>query len=82
MDSKTLSEEFGDKIIFYGGGFDSVACVGKSAEEVYANCKKDIERLSSKGKYIFAGVHNIPGDFPPESYAAMFRAYNDVNKAR
>lgn len=79
MDSKTLSEEFGDRIIFYGGGFDSVACVGKTPEQVYENCRKDIERLSSKGKYIFAGVHNIPGDFSPESYEAMFRAYRDVN---
>lgn len=78
MDSKTLSENFGKDIIFYGGGFDSVACINKTSEEVYENCKKDISALASNGKYIFAGIHNIPGDFPEESYRAMLKAYNDL----
>ncbi len=78
MDSKTLSEKFGKDIIFYGGGFDSVACVGKDKDQIYENCKKDILNLSKNGKYIFAGIHNVPGDFSEESYEAMFKAYNDV----
>ncbi len=78
MDAKTLSEQFGKDIIFYGGGFDSVACIGKSFDEVYNNCKENIQTLASNDKYIFAGIHNIPGDFSADAYQAMFKAYNDV----
>lgn len=78
MGAEKLADEFGGKIIFLGGGFNSVACMNKTPDEVYENCKKDILALSSKGKYIFAGVHNIPGNFPIETYEAMMKAYNDV----
>lgn len=35
--------------------------------------------LSKNGGYIFAGVHNIPGDTPQSHLKAMLDAYNDCN---
>ena len=78
MDSKNLSEKFGRDIIFYGGGYDAVSCRGLSGDEVYRKCYENVKRFAESGKYIFAGVHNIPGDVPEEHLKAFFKVYRDL----
>jgi len=78
MEPEKLKAEFGDKIIFYGGCFDAVQTPPHTpAEVVYDTVKKNIEAFSKGGGYIFAGVHNIPGDTPESHLHAMLDAYND-----
>ena len=78
MDPEKLKADFGDKLIFYGGCFDAVLCPPTTPDEVvYEAVKKNIEILSQDGGYIFAGVHNLPGDTPESHLKAMFRAYED-----
>lgn len=78
MEPKRLKDLFGDRVIFYGGAFDAVQTPpGTSAEEVYEKVKENIKILSKDGGYIFAGVHNIPGDTPKEHLKSILAAYFD-----
>lgn len=78
MSSKELVDNFGNDLIFYGGGYDATLCRGLSAEEVYKRCYEDVKNFSEKRKYIFAGVHNIPGDVSEEHLRAFFQVYQDL----
>lgn len=79
MDPALLKEKFGDRIIFYGGGFDCIQTPPDTAPDVvYETVKRNISILSKNGGYIFAGVHNIPGDVPEEHLCAMLKAYGDI----
>jgi uroporphyrinogen decarboxylase len=78
MDPRHLKERFGDHIVFYGGVFDAVKLpTSTSPAAVYEAVKTNIRTLSRGGGYIFAGVHNLPGDLPEEHLRAMLQAYRD-----
>ena len=79
MAAERLKAEFGDRLIFYGGAFDAVQTPPSvPAEVVYEATKRNIETLGSGGGYIFAGVHNIPGDTPASHLRAILQAYRDA----
>ena len=42
---------------------------------VYEKVKENNQTLSRNGGYIFAGVHNIPGNTPKEHLRAILDAY-------
>ena len=78
MDPASLKERFGDRLIFYGGVFDAVSLQSTTDPElVYAKVKANIHALSRGGDYIFAGVHNLPGDLPESHLESMLEAYRD-----
>ncbi len=39
--------------------------------------KANVTALNRNGGYIFAGVHNLPGDMPETHVDAMLHAYRD-----
>jgi uroporphyrinogen decarboxylase len=74
MDTKVLKREFGSSISFWGGGCDTqhvlpTGTPGEVADEV----KRRIDDLAPGGGFVFAAVHNVLSDVPPENVAAMFR---------
>jgi len=78
MTPERLKSDFGDRLIFYGGCFDTVQCPPATPDNVvYENIRKNMEILGKGGGYIFAGVHNLPGDTPESHLRAMFKAYRD-----
>lgn len=78
MDPATLKARFGDRLIFYGGVFDAVTLpIDASPDVVYETVKSNIKIMSRNGGYIFAGVHNLPGDLPESHLKAMLQAYRD-----
>lgn len=75
MDPVRLKKQFGDHIVFWGGGIDAqhvlpFATPGQVREEV----KKSMEAFKPGGGYIFNNVHNIQSGVPPENIVAMFEA--------
>lgn len=79
MDPMELKKLYGDRVIFYGGAYDAVLCpVNLPEEAVYEAVKRNIAALSQGGGYLFAGVHNIPGDVPEAHIGAIIRAYLDA----
>jgi uroporphyrinogen decarboxylase len=80
METKRLKGEYGRDLAFWGGGVDtqSVLCRG-SAAEVEAETLKQLELLSAGGGFVFATVHNIQADVPPENIVAMTKAVGRFN---
>jgi uroporphyrinogen decarboxylase len=73
MDTAMLKRRFGKRIAFWGGG----ACTQRvlpsaSPAAVRADVRRRIRDLAPGGGYIFAAVHNIQREVPPENADAMF----------
>ncbi len=73
MDTKILKEEFGKDMVFWGGGCDSQHILPYSTiKEVENEVKRRIEDLAQGGGFVFAPIHNIQFNVPPENVVAMF----------
>ena len=80
MDTRELKREFGSELCFWGGGVDTQEVLPNgSVEEVKDEVKRRIDALAPGGGFVFAAVHNIQPDVPPENLRAMwetFRGYS------
>jgi uroporphyrinogen decarboxylase len=75
MDTRTLKREFGDDIVFWGGGCDSQRTLPfGTPQEVADEVKRRIDDLAPGGGFIFAPIHNIQSEVPPDNVVAMFEA--------
>jgi uroporphyrinogen decarboxylase len=80
MDPVELKEEFGREITFWGGGVDtSQVLPSGTPEEVRADVLKRCDILSRNGGFIFAPIHNILPEVPPENILAMVQAVKEFN---
>jgi uroporphyrinogen decarboxylase len=78
MEPERLKREFGKDIAFWGGGCDTQHVLyNGSPDEVKCHVRKNIEIFAPGGGFIFATVHNILSDVPPENVIAMFEAVNE-----
>jgi uroporphyrinogen decarboxylase len=73
MEPARLKEEFGDRISFWGGGCDvqRVLPLG-TVDEVRMDVRRRIEIFGKNGGFVFAPIHNILADVPPENIAVMY----------
>ncbi|HBY96106.1 MAG: hypothetical protein M5U01_03795 [Ardenticatenaceae bacterium] len=74
-DTAKLKRDFGDKLAFWGGGVDTQSTLPRgTAEDVRVEVKRRIGDLAPGGGYIFAAVHNVQYDVPPENIVACYDA--------
>jgi uroporphyrinogen decarboxylase len=73
MEPERLKEEFGGRISFWGGGCDvqQVLPLG-TPQEVRTDVRRRLQVLGRNGGYVFAPIHNILSDVPPENVMAMY----------
>lgn len=78
MDPQKLKDDFGDRVIFHGGGVDTQKTLpwGKP-EDVYDEVRDRIRILNKGGGYIFNTIHNIQADAPVENVFALLKAIRD-----
>ena len=75
MQPEKLKREFGDSIVFWGGGIDAQHVLPfKGTLEVRDNIRNNLEYFKPGGGYIFNNVHNIQYGIKPENVEAMFDA--------
>ena len=75
MDPKHLVEEFGGRIVFWGGGVDTQQTLPFGSPDQVASQVKERERIFGKTNgYVFNTIHNIQCNTPVENVLAMFRA--------
>jgi uroporphyrinogen decarboxylase len=76
MDPKELKQEFGRDLVFWGGGVDTQRVLGTGTpEEVKEDVRRNIEALAPGGGFVFAAVHDIQANVPPENIMAMWEAW-------
>jgi len=75
MEPQGLKDDFGDDIIFWGGGCDTQNVLGiKSPQEVSEHVQENVRIFKQGGGFVFTQVHNIVGNVPPENIIAMLDA--------
>ena len=81
MDPQRLKNEFGQQLVFWGGGVDTQKTLPfGTPKEVYAEVKNRIEVFSQNSGFIFNSIHNIQSNVPTENILAMFEAIDDARK--
>jgi uroporphyrinogen decarboxylase len=81
MNTKRLKKEFGDVLTFWGGGVDTQKVLPNGTpQQVKDEVKKRIDDLAPGGGFVFATVHNIQPDVPPENIEAMWEALQEYGK--
>jgi len=83
MDIVELKREFGREIVFWGGGVDTQKVLPwGTPQEVRDQVRRNVDLLMPGGGYIFATVHNVQADVPPENLVAMVEALHEVGVYR
>jgi uroporphyrinogen decarboxylase len=78
MDAAGLKRDFGDKLVFWGGGCDTRFILSRGTpEEIRRHVREQVSILSPGGGFVFQQVHNILADVPPENIIAMFDAIHE-----
>ncbi len=78
MDPYELKKDFGNQIIFWGGGVDTqgILPMGTPAE-VREDVKRNLDALMPDGGYVFNTIHDIQADVPVENIVAMIETLHE-----
>ena len=84
MDARELTSEYGDRLVFWGGGIDTQQTLPfGSPEEVRAQvlerCRVFTEDGARSGGFVFNTVHNIQAGTPVENIVAMLEAVREFS---
>jgi uroporphyrinogen decarboxylase len=78
MNLAELKQEFGRDLVFWGGGVDTQGVLGTATPaEVKDHVRQNIEALAPGGGFVFAAVHDIQANVPPENIVAMWEAWRE-----
>ena len=83
MDPEQLKQQFGDRIVFWGGGVDTQKTLpfgtpAQVREQVMRRC----EIFAPGGGFVFNTIHNIQAATPVENIVAMIDAVHEFNGDR
>ncbi len=80
MDPKILKKEYGQEIVFWGGGIDTQQMLPfGTPNEIRSQVLKNCEVFAKDGGFIFNTVHNIQGHTPIHNVVAMINALREFN---
>ena len=78
MDLHELKQEFGKDLVFWGGGVDTQQVLWTASPgEICDHVRKNIDALAPGGGFVFAAVHDIQANVPPENIMAMWEAWQE-----
>jgi uroporphyrinogen decarboxylase len=76
MDLAALKRDFGRDLVFWGGGADTQRVLGTATpDRIKQHVKENIAALAPGGGFVFATVHDIQANVPPENVVAMWEAW-------
>jgi uroporphyrinogen decarboxylase len=78
MDPLRLKREFGNRLCFWGGGFDVQRMPFLSVDEVRRQVREHMAAFAPGGGFVFCGTHNIQAGTPAENIVA---AYDTVHES-
>jgi uroporphyrinogen decarboxylase len=75
MDPVKLKEQFGDKLVFWGGGIDTQQTLThENPKDIEAEVKRLIDIFKPGGGFVFTQVHNIQANIEPSKVVAAYDA--------
>ncbi len=78
MEPVKLKKDFGDSIVFWGGGIDTQDVLPNGTpQQVKDHVRKNIDALAPGGGFVFTTVHNIQAEVPPENIVAMLETLDE-----
>ncbi len=78
MDPQTLKSEFGQDIVFWGGGIDTQKTLPfGTPDEVRQQVKERIDIFSPSGGFVFNSIHNIQAGIPIENLLALYESFQE-----
>lgn len=78
MELQRLKSQFGDQLVFWGGGVDTQhTLVEGPAEKISDEVRNITELMKKDGGFVFAPIHNIQKDVPAEH---IIMAYDAINQ--
>jgi len=82
MDPVRLKSDFGDRIVFWGGGVDTQRTLPFGTPgEVSAEVTERLRAFSPGGGFVFNTIHNIQALTPVANIVAMVDAIREFNRA-
>lgn len=72
MEPKKLKDEFGRRLIFWGGIDEQFLINNAAKEEILAQVEETVKVLGRDGGYVAAISHNVQEDTPAENVIAVF----------
>lgn len=80
MEPLKLKKEFGKDITFWGGGVDTASVINRGTpEEIRKDVLNRCEIFSRDGGFVFAPIHNILSEVPPQNIIAVYNAVKEFN---
>ncbi len=81
MDPVRLKKEYGNHIVFWGGGVDTQRVLAFSTvEEVKKQVIENCRIFGKGGGFVFNTVHNIQANVPVENIVAMIETLKEINR--
>lgn len=79
MEAEGLKKDFGDKLVFWGGGCDTQRILPQGTpDDVRAHVRNQVDIFKKGGGFVFQQVHNILANVPPENIVAMFEEVGEI----
>lgn len=73
MDPQRLKDTYGERVCFWGGGVENQRILPfGTPEEVAAQAAERVKIFKPGGGFVFAAIHNIQQNTPPENILAAF----------
>ena len=81
MDIQVLKQEFGQELVFWGGGIDTQRILPiATPDEIRTHVLHQCEILGKDGGFVFNAVHNIQANVPIENVVAMIETLKELRK--
>jgi uroporphyrinogen decarboxylase len=74
MELEKLKQEFGKDLGFFGGVVDNTVLSFGTPDGIREIARKNVSILKQDGGFIFAPIHNISQEVPPENIIALYQA--------
>jgi hypothetical protein len=79
MDPRKLKKEYGNELVFWGGGVDTQGIFAfGTPHQVREQVKTQCEILNNNGGFVFNTIHNIQANVPFENVVAMLETLKEL----
>jgi len=81
MDPQRIKQKYGRDLAFWGGGVETQTTLPfGSVADVRREVRERVKLLGAGGGYVFATIHNIQADIPPEKVLAIYDTVSECGK--